>query len=240
MSRTPISRAITNVASDMRRRGGFYIPTDYLNMINKDNIINAYKSGVKLQTAVRRELMKFAVKNPTVTIATGEVITGEKAATLIADVNEWNRKLRLYMDKHKDYFMKDIYEIDISEIENLDAVLRVIHGRTPLDEITRRHDITLSHIKKSFEEANLPDVIKDALMEKINSLSPSALNSKLYYLPSLQEFFGSDEQTFKMHIDEYLKAFGIPKVETDKGGNETPTEVGKALNKWMGFKTYKS
>lgn len=236
MARNPINRAITNVASDMRRRGGFYIPTDYLQRINKQNIINAYKSGVKLQTAVRRELSRVAVKNPTVTLATGEVIEGKKAAVLIADVNEWNRKWG-QMNK-KGVFAKSITPIDISKIRNPDLVLAQIHGKSPVEVLRERDQRARDNLNRSMNNANLPDAIKDAINEKISQLSPSDLNRILYSIPELEELYGSNTQTMKLHIDEYLNALGIKKTEIDSSGNETLTAVGEALGKWVARRTY--
>lgn len=193
--RNPISRAITNVASDLRRSlGGRVIDfkPGYQKNVNRENIIARVKAGVSLTQAVRMELLsdrsildesKIKSFRPSTKhkVSIHDFYKGDlsKIGQFSTSADKWNKGV----EKLKNEFIKrglkpptSVYEIDDNMIEHPEAILNMTRKSTPLKYIKAKNDVFkknyIGALKKRDESGwGLPKEVVDAIEKKINKLN---------------------------------------------------------------------
>lgn len=220
MARNPISRAITNAASEMRHRakGYFYdIPQNYLQLIDRAAIAAKYKAGVPLATAAKEEIAKVSkFVLPKAPNRPMTVYDGKEGYEAVKKIERWNRQVRLLEQQFAARGEKmptgTVYKTKYEKIRNLEAVVNMVSKTTPA---ARLHDMDVqarANLEQSLLNAMIPIDVRNAILDKINEdyNTIGAFNDLLKSDKMLTtEIYGSDMQTGKNNIKQFMKAIGL-------------------------------
>lgn len=220
MARNPISRAITNAASEMRHRakGYFYdIPKNYLQLIDRAAIAAKYKAGVPLATAAKEEIAKVSkFVLPKAPNRPMKVYDGKEGYDAVKKIERWNRQVRLLEQQFAARGEKmptgTVYKTKYENIQNLEAVTKMVSETTPAYRLHEMDMQARANLEQSLLNSMIPIDVVNAIMDKINKdyKGIGKFNDLLNSNKMLTiEIYGSDMQTGKTNIDEFMRAIGL-------------------------------